>query len=131
MMPNNFDQTAIEDVLGGVIRDIGVSANVFPNRPRSSSADLKDFVVCKVTGNVTDLRALGTCTVSVHLFAKDIANGKNRDKLSFMQRTLIEGMPRSVENLLIDDVPTIVGDTPDKNGYHARIILYSLILKVV
>lgn len=130
-MPNNFDQSAIEDTVGDVIRGLGVSANVYPNRPRSSSADLKDFVVCKITGNITDLRAFGTCTLSVHLFARDIANGKNRDKLSIMQRTLIEGMPRSVENLLIDDVPTVVGDTPDKNGYHARIINYSLILKVV
>lgn len=130
-MPNNFDQTSIEDIVGGVIREMGVSANVYPNRPRSSSADLKDFVVCKVTGNITDLRALGACTLSVSLFAKDAANGKNREKLSIMQGKLIAGMPRSIENLLIDDVPRIVGDTPDKNGYHARIINYSLILKVV
>lgn len=129
-MPNNFDQTRIEDLVGNVIRGLGVSANVYPNRPRSSLADLKDFVVCKVTGRIEDLRSFGACTLSVHLFAKDAAHGKNREKLSAMQRTLIEGMPRSVENLLIDDVPTIVGDTPDKNGYHARIINYSLILKV-
>lgn len=129
-MPNIFDQTRIEDLVGNVIRGLGVSANVYPNRPRSSLADLKDFVVCKVTGRIEDLRSFGACTLSVHLFAKDAAHGKNREKLSAMQRTLIEGMPRSVENLLIDDVPTIVGDTPDKNGYHARIINYSLILKV-
>lgn len=130
-MPNNFDQSAIEDSIGEVLRTIGVSKNVYSNRPRSISADLKDFVVCKVVGSIDDLRAFGSCTLSVSLFAKDVSNVKNRKKLSVMQEKVTQGMPRSYDGLLIDDVPKILGDSADKDGYHARIIHYSLIIKTV
>jgi len=48
-----------------------------------------------------------------------------------MQGKLIAGMPRSTEKLLIDANPRIIGDAPDENGYHVRIIHYSIIIKSV
>lgn len=130
-MANVFDNSAIEEAVGEVLRDAGVSKNVYYNRPSSVKSDLSDFVVCRVVGNVQDLRTHGECTLSVRLFALDAQNFKNRKKLSSMQKKTVESMPRSVENLLIDDTPTVLGDTPDGYGYHVRIINYSLILKSI
>ena len=130
-MVNNFDQTAIEEAVAQVLRDADVSKNVYYNRPSSAKANLSDFVVCKVSGRIGDLYAFGECTLSIHLFAKDAQNFKSGTKLSVMQAKVIESMPRSIDNLLIDNTPNIVGDTSDGNDYHVRIINYSLILKSV
>lgn len=127
---NDFNPTDIERLMGEAIRDLGVSENVFPNRPRSSNLNLKDFVVCRVSGGVSDLAALGRCVVSVSLFAQDVANVKNGKKLSVMQRKL-EGIPLWIEPLLIKGTPTILGDTSDGNGYHARIINFKVFIKAV
>lgn len=128
---NNFDQTKIVRAVCDALRDAGVSKKVFGNRPASMSSDLADFVVCRVSGRVSDLAAFGECTLSVSLFAKDVANMVNDKKLSVMQEKVIYGLPRSIGGILIDDTPNILGDAPDGNGYHARIINYSLIIKSV
>lgn len=129
-MINDFDQTDIETLIGDKVRELGVSSHVFPNRPRSSDKNLKDFVVCRVTGGVNDLAALGRCTVSVSLFAQDVANMKNSKKLSVMQKKL-EHLPLWIEPLLIDGQPRILGDTADGNGYHTRIINFKVYIKAV
>lgn len=130
-MPNNFDQGKIEEAIGNEIRNLGATKNLYYNRPRSSTENLKDFIVVKVIGSLYDQRAIGTCTLSVSLFAKDVSNIKNKDKLSYMQGIVINGMPRLVGSISIDDTPRILGDTSDGNGYHVRIIHYSLINKIV
>lgn len=128
---NNFDQTEFETLVGDALYGLGVSKNVFANRPVSLAKDLADFVVCRISGRVTDLAAFGECTLSVSLFAKDLSNMKNGKKLSVMQTKVIEGLPRSIGPLIIDNTPNILGDAPDGNGYHARVINYSLIIKAV
>ena len=115
---NNFDQTAIEDAIGDVLYEAGVSANVFHNRPKSSTKDLADFVA-----------AIGQGFISVSLFAKDLANMKNTKKLSVMQEKTIRSIPGSIGEIIIDNRPNVLGDTPDGNGYHARIIEFSIIIK--
>lgn len=130
---NNFDQTRIEAAVAEVIRMQGVSDKVFYNRPRSSTLDLKDFVVCHVTGAVKDLAAFGICTVSVHLYARDVSGMKNGERLSVMQSSLREGITPAIGDLLLD-IRGIepVGDVSDKNGYHVRMImLNSVIIKIV
>lgn len=127
---NNFDPTSIETAVGDALYAAGVSKNVLPNRPKSMQRDLTDFVVCHVTGSVEDLSAFGRCVVSVQLFARDVSGVKNAKKLSAMQKKVIGGMPRSVDGILIESTPVVVGDTTDNEGYHARIINYSLILKI-
>lgn len=132
-MMNNYDQTIIETAIADVIRGLGISANVFNNRPKSSERDLKDFVVCKVVGNIRDYGAYGMCTVSVSLFAQDVANMKNGKKLSAMQGKLKEGVSGEIDGMVLDFKGIEpVGDTPDGFGYHARIIqLKQVIIKIV
>lgn len=130
---NNFDQTQIETAIADVIRGLGVSDHVFNNRPRSSDKDLQDFVVCKVMGSIRDLGAFGMCTVSVHLFARDVANMKNGKKLSVMQEKLKDGVSSEIGGMVLDfrGIEPI-GDTSDRNGYHVRIIqLKQVIIKIV
>ena len=129
-MRNDFDPTRIEDKVIEAVKGLGVSANVFDDRPRSSTLDLTDFVVCKVTGSVSDQLTYGQCTVSIHLFARDVRNIKNREKLSIMQRKVAEGLPLSLAGMIIRGNPRVVGDTSDNSGYHVRIINYRVTLKV-
>lgn len=130
---NNFDQTVIERAISEVIRALGVSSHVFNNRPRSSGKNLKDFAVCKVVGSIRDFGAFGTCTVAVHLFAQDVDNMKNGEKLSIMQGKLKGGFSGTIGDLVLDFKGIEpVGDTPDGNGYHVRIIqLKNVIIKIV
>lgn len=129
-MINNFDSTVIEEAIADVLRNANVSKNVFYNRPRSSTDDLSDFVVCKVTGDINDRFAFGQCTLSIHLFARDVNNMKNRKKLSVMQGKCLNAVPRIIDDTIITDgTPRIIGDTEDGNGYHARIINYKVTVK--
>lgn len=132
-MMNNFDQTIIETAIADVVRGLGISTNVFNNRPKSSEKNLKDFVVCKVVGNIRDYGAYGICTVAVHLFAQDVANMKNGKKLSVMQEKLKEGVSNEIDGMVLDFKGIEpVGDTPDGFGYHVRIIqLKQVIIKTV
>ena len=132
-MINNFDQTVIESAVAATIRTLGVSEHVFNNRPRSSEKNLKDFVVCHVSGAIRDFGAYGVCTVSVSLFAQDVANMKNGKKLSVMQGKLKGGVPNEIDGLLLDFKGVEpVGDTADGFGYHVRIInLKQVIIKIV
>lgn len=124
---NEFDITEIEDAVMDIIRSLGVSKKVYPNRPKSAET-AADFVVVRAEG-VDDLAAYGECTVSVDLFAKDIDYVKNRKKLSVMYRRLREGFPSSSGRLLFDPEWNILGDTPDDFGFHARMIRIQTTIK--
>ena len=127
-----FDQTLLEKALGDLIRGLGVSENVYPSRPRSSASDLKDFVVCHVSGMVRDDAAYGVCDVEISLFARDVSNMKNSPKLSVMQGKL-KTLPAEIGSFVFDlrGMHT-VGDSSDGNGYHVRIVqLRKVIIKIV
>lgn len=124
---NEFDITEIEDAVMDIIRSLGVSKKVYPNRPKSAET-AADFVVVRAEG-VDDLAAYGECTVSVDLFAKDIDYVKNRKKLSVMYRRLREGFPSSSGRLIFDPEWNILGDTPDDFGFHARMIRIQTTIK--
>lgn len=130
---NDFDITDIEVAVSDTIRQIGVSKNVFRNRPSSSVKDLPDFVVVSVAGGVSDKFAFGQCRVSVHLFAKDVQNHKNDKKLSVMYKKFTDAFPASIGGRYLFDLSEVrlVGDTDDRNGYHVRIIqLNKVIIKI-
>lgn len=130
MMVNNFDQTEIENLVGDKIYELGVSKKVFPNRPSSSTDNLADFVVCKVTGSIDDLAARGECTLSIHLFAKDVDHVKNGKKLSVMQRRLREGLPARIGDIVLNlNSFKPIGDAQDGTGYHVRIISIKTFIK--
>lgn len=135
-MTNDFDITDIERLATDAVRALGISTNVWNNRPKATSDTIGDFVVVKVTGGITDKAAFGQTRLAVHLFARDVQEMKNAKKLSVMQKKLaniplwIEPEdPTAGHGLLIDGNPRVVGDTPDDFGFHARIITYRLFVK--
>ena len=128
-MINDFDITTIEDEVMDIVRNLGVSKKVYPNRPKAADP-ATDFVVIGVDG-VDDRAAYGECTVSIDLFAKDIDSVKNRKKLSIMYLKLRAGFPASAGRLLFDTEWNILGDTPDDFGFHARMIRIQTTIKAI
>ena len=93
---NVFDLTAINDTLKEAVRSTGASKNVYSSRPKANVKTADDFIVAKVSGQVTDRGAIGSCVCSFSLFAKDLQGGfANEKKLSIMQRKLTEGLALS------------------------------------
>lgn len=128
---NDFDITDIEERLKEIVRDeLQVSAMVFSDRPKSAATG-DDFCVVKVSGTVRDRGAYGECTVGIHLFAKDISHRKNGKKLSVMYKKLMAGLPYSDGRYIFDDTPSVIGDTADDYGFHARIIQMHTIIKIL
>ena len=129
-MTNGFDITAIENAVGDAIYGLGVSKNVFANRPASSTKDLTDFVVCRISGPVVDRCALGECNLAISLFAKDVSNMKNGKKLSVMEQKLRAGLPYEIGDIVFKPYSyRVIGDTADGNGYHARVVTIATFLK--
>lgn len=118
---NAFDITAIEDEVREIVRNLGVSSRIYANRPKETDP-AADFVVVSVVGSTSDLRAYGTCTIKVDLFARDNDSFKNGKKLSAMYQKLATGFPASTDSLIFDTEWNLLGDTPDDFGFHARII---------
>ena len=128
-MTNDYDINMIEDEVMGIVRNLGVTKKVYPNRPKATES-AADFVVIGVDG-VDDRAAYGECTVSVDLFAKDIDHIKNRKKLSLMYQRLRQGFPASSGRLIFDTEWNILGDTPDDFGFHARMIRINTTIKAI
>ena len=129
-MTNKYDITVIEAAVVAALRNAGVSANVFTNRPRSSTKSLADFVVCHITGGIVDRCAVGECVFSFSLFAQDIENIKNGKKLSVLQDRLMNALPYEVERVVFKPYSArVIGDTPDGAGYHARVITIQAFIK--
>lgn len=133
---NDFDITDIEKLVTDAVRSLGVSANVWNNRPKATDDSISDFVVVKVSGGITDKAAFGQSRIAIQLFARDVKEMKNAKRLSVMQKAL-DNLPLWIEpgsgndahGLLIDGHPRIVGDTPDDFGFHARIISFRIFIK--
>lgn len=128
-MTNNFDISAIRKEVMGIVRTLGVSKKVYPNRPKAAET-AADFVVVDV-GAIEDLAAYGQCTVELHLFAKDIDFVMNDAKLSAMYGKVVKGFPSSSGRLLFDTEPNVLGDTPDDFGFHVRIIRIRTTIKAI
>lgn len=129
-MMNTFDITSIEESVKAAISPLDISKNIYFNRPKAAIS-VNDFVVVRVDGTVVDKHSYGECTIYIDLFAKDVNNFKNGKKLSAMYKKFAEGFPASKDNLLFDTEPTLMGDTPDDYGYHARIIKIKTIIKAI
>lgn len=129
-MINDFDITALEDTVIGIIRDLGISKKVCPNRPKTSEST-NDFVVAKVSGELIDRATYGECVLSIYLFAKDVDSLKNGKKLSTMYQKFIKGFPSSSGKYLFEITPNLSSDTPDDYGYHRRLIRIQTIIKAI
>ena len=130
MTTNIFDITTIEEEVVGIVKDLGISKNIYTNRPKATQPS-SDFVVVNISGGTEDLKAYGACIIDVNLFAKDIESRKNGKRLSVMYRTLAGGFPPSKGHLIFDTDFNVLGDTPDDYGYHARIIRIKTTIKSI
>ena len=128
-MINNFDISGIRKEVMGIVKTLGVSKKVYPNRPKVAEP-AADFVVVEV-GTVEDMAAYGQCTVELHLFAKDIDFVMNDAKLSVMYGKIAKGFPAASGRLLFDTEPQVLGDTPDDFGFHVRIIRIKTTIKAI
>lgn len=138
---NGFSLSLMEKVFQLILANGGASANVFTNRPKSLAANVNDFIVSSMQGNIEDMAVYGECTMNIALFAKDAAGFKNSNKLSVMQDAVFDSLPLSVtvttdldvtvEEYLIDKNPDIVGDASDDYGFHCRMILLQTTIKVI
>ena len=129
-MINDFDITAIEDEVKGILKGLGVSQKIYSNRPKAADS-ASDFVVAMVSGDIQDKDVYGECMFSIYLFAKDIDNVKNSKKLSAMYQKFRKGFPASSGRLLFDVLPTIGRDTPDDFGFHRRQIRIQITIKAI
>lgn len=127
-MINDFDISTIEDEVIAIIRNLGVSKRVYPNRPKVADP-ASDFVVVGTINGVEDLSVYGTCAIRIDLFAKDLDGIKNNKKLSVMYQKLRKGFPAESGRLLFDTEWNILGDTPDDFGFHARLIRVKTTIK--
>lgn len=128
-MLNDFDISYIEEAIATEVRSIGVSANVWNNRPKATSDTISDFVVVKVVGGLSDKNAYGECRVSIYLFVRDVKEMKNSKKLSVMQDKLLNGLSLDLDRVVIGRYPRMVGDTADDFGFHCRIINFKVFMK--
>lgn len=129
-MINNFDISDIEKLISDKVRELGVSENVWNNRPKATDDRIADFVVVKVSGGISDKAAYGDCRVLIYLFARDIKEMKNSKRLSVMQQKL-RALPLWIEPLLINGKPRVIGDSADDFGYHTRILNFKVFIKSV
>ena len=129
-MTNDYDITAFEEEVIGIIRSLGGSAKVYPNRPKAADP-ASEFVVVSIVNGINDLLAYAECSVRIDLFAKDIDNVKNRKKLSAMYQKLRKGFPAAKGRLIFDTEWNILGDAPDDFGFHARMIRINTTIKAI
>jgi hypothetical protein len=136
---NAFSASLIEEAFRAMLITGGVSSNVFSNRPKSLSPTVQDFVVASLQGTLEDMKAYGDCTVNVTLFSKDAAGFKNAKKLSILQDRVMASVPMwadvvdgqdKVMSFEVGDTPDIIGDAPDDYGFHARMILFQVTIKL-
>lgn len=129
-MKEGFDITALETAVGDAIYAAGVSQNVFHNIPRSSTRDLAEYIVVKIRGQVRDRGAIGNCTFSIGVFAKDVSNMKNGRRLSYLERRLRANLPYEIGNIVFQPYSYFVGaDSPEDGGYHSRYISINAFIK--
>lgn len=129
-MINDFDISTIEDEVMAIIKSLGVSKKVYPNRPKIADP-ASDFVVVSTIDGVKDLSVYGTCAIRIDLFAKDLESTKNNKKLSYMYQKLRNGFPAASGRLLFDTEWDVLGDTPDDFGFHARLIRIKTTVKAI
>lgn len=128
---NVFDTTELEETVKDIVRDLGISKSVYNDRPKSVPDATLDFVVVKVSGRVVDQATYAECVVTIDLFAKDANHIKNGKKLSVMYKKLMEGMPPSSGIYEFTTEPVLLGDAADDYGFHARMINWKTIIKVL
>lgn len=137
---NNFSPSLVESAVKAILLQGEVCNTIFPNRPKASPEPSSEFLVVSLRGNLEDMQAYGTCTLLVGLYAKDAQSVKNNKKLGILQDKVMDWLPMSADvyngdsriaSYEIDNTPYVFGDSSDDYGYHARIIEFEILIKVL
>lgn len=132
-----YNITLLEDTIKALLRQSGITDKIYPNRPKSATSE-QSFVVVEMNASLIDVDTYADCVVGVHLFAKDVNNVKNGQRLNWLYNHVIDGIPAEYEvkdngnviaSYVIDLNPIVLPDVPDDFGFHARIIQYSITIK--
>lgn len=132
-----YNITLLEDTIKALLRQSGITDKIYPNRPKSATSE-QSFVVVEMNASLIDEDTYADCVVGVHLFAKDVNNVKNGQRLNWLYNHVIDGIPAEYEvkengnviaSYVIDLNPIVLPDVPDDFGFHARIIQYSITIK--
>lgn len=125
-----YNITEIEDTFKALLGSVTSLGKVYNDRPKAEEKTNDFFTVVKCIGGLDDEHTYATTTLYVALFAKDLSHIKNSKKLGVMQKALFNAMPAERENILIDQHPDVLPDVADDYGYHARIINFSILIKI-
>lgn len=132
-----YNITLLEDTIKNLLRQSGIEDKIYPNRPKSAIS-APSFVVVEMDASLVDEDTYADCMVGIHLFAKDVNNTKNGQRLNWLYNHVIDGIPAEydviengniVASYIIDLNPIVLPDVPDDFGFHARIIQYSITIK--
>lgn len=132
-----YNITLLEDTIKALLRQSGITDKIYPNRPKSATSE-QSFVVVEMNASLIDEDTYADCVVGVHLFAKDVNNVKNGQRMNWLYNHVIDGIPAEYEvkengnviaSYVIDLNPIVLPDVPDDFGFHARIIQYSITIK--
>lgn len=128
-MINDFNPSDIEDAVIAMVKSSGAAGEVYSDRPQAKTTS-DAFAVVAVRGTVEDWAALGECVLEISLFARDVKMQKNSLKLSKMYDALIAGMKAEVGRYCIGVNPRVLGDAEDGYGFHARVLMFTITIKV-
>lgn len=136
-----FSISVLESAFKDIVESAGCVSSVFNNRPKSLPNQLQNFVVVSVIGTLEDMAAYGDCKVRIAMFARDVADFKNSVLLDNMQHDIQQAVPtywdvtgdngNVIASYEIDKHPDVIGDAPDDFGFHARILMFNVLIKVL
>lgn len=133
MFSTNYDINKIELELKAVVKNAGLSLNVYTgDRPSIADTTQNELVVVTVASSINDMSAYGRCACAVDMFAKDLSNGcKNGTKLSIMTQKAISMFPIKSSNYLFSCEPNIIPMGSDGFGYHVERIQITVLIKLI
>ena len=133
MFSTNYDINKIELELKAVVKNAGLSLNVYTgDRPSISDTTQNELVVVSVASTLTDMSAYGRCICAIDMFAKDLSNGcKNGTKLSIMTQKAISIFPISSESYIFSCEPNIIPMGTDTFGYHVERLQITVLIKSI
>lgn len=133
MFSTNYDINKIELELKAVVKNAGLSLNVYTgDRPSIADTTQNELVVVRVSSTLSDMSAYGRCTCAIDMFAKDLSNGcKNGTKLSIMTQKAISMFPIKSSNYIFSCEPNIIPMGSDGFGYHVERIQITVLIKSI
>lgn len=131
MLHTNYDINKIENELKTVVKNAGLSLNVYTgDRPSIVDNTLNELVVVSVVSTLSDMMAYGRCICAIDMFSKDLSNGcKNGVKLSIMTQKAVNMLPINSVNYVFSNEVNVIPLGSDGYGYHVERIQFTTFIK--